>query len=76
MAIAPPSSASCSLRIDDTDGSAMNNATWAYFCPMCGTSLDRLDFDKAPEHYACPFCHSQQTPSRRAADRVGWESPD
>ena len=47
----------------------------AYFCPICGIDLERTDFDKAPEDYACPFCCSQQGPSR-VAKSPGWEFPD
>ena len=46
----------------------------AYYCPICGVSLDRFDFDKAPEEYSCPGCSSHQRPSRVAA-RVTWEAP-
>ena len=48
---------------------------WAYFCPICGVPLERFDFDKPAADYSCPFCCSQQRPSR-VADRLGWESPD
>ena len=54
---------------------AIKAAAWAYFCPICGVSLDRFDFDKAPEEYFCPVCSSQQRPSRVAA-RVEWEFPN
>jgi hypothetical protein len=47
----------------------------AYFCPICGIPLEQFDFDKAPEDYSCPFCCSQQRPSR-VAHRLGWGSPD
>jgi len=47
----------------------------AYVCPICGIELERSDFDKAPEDYYCPFCSSQQTPSR-VTRRAGWETRD
>jgi hypothetical protein len=46
-----------------------------YFCPMCGIPLERFDFDKGPEGYSCPYCCSQQRPSR-VPGRAGWEYPD
>ena len=54
---------------------AIKAAAWAYFCPICGVSLDQFDFDKAPEEYFCPVCSSQQRPSR-VAGRVAWEFPN
>lgn len=70
---------SCSLRIDDERRSALDTATGTfvstYFCPICGIDLALSDFDRAPEDYYCPFCSSQQTPSR-ATKRAGWEIPD
>ncbi len=46
-----------------------------YFCPICGIELELSDFERLPEDYYCPFCSSQQRPSR-AAKRPGWEFPD
>jgi hypothetical protein len=42
-----------------------------YYCPICGIGLEQSDFDKAAEHYFCPYCCSQQPPSR-AMKRAGW----
>lgn len=46
-----------------------------YLCPICGIRLDWFDFEKSPEEYSCPYCCSQQRPSR-VAGHAGWEYPN
>lgn len=46
-----------------------------YFCPICGMHLEVSDFERPEEEYNCPFCDSQQTPSKGLM-RTGWEISD
>lgn len=42
---------------------------FAYFCPICGISLSRSNYETFDADYFCPYCSSQQRPSRVPAGR-------
>jgi hypothetical protein len=75
----PPIVGFCSVRIEHDERSTLDTASGTvaltYFCPICGIDLYLADFERPPDEYYCPFCGSQQTPSR-AVKRAGWEIPD
>lgn len=34
-----------------------------FFCPVCGTDLERSNFETPERDYYCPYCSTRQTPS-------------
>jgi DNA-directed RNA polymerase subunit RPC12/RpoP len=35
-----------------------------YYCPICGIELALSNFETPGEHYFCPYCSTEQRPSR------------
>ena len=35
-----------------------------YFCPICGISLSKSNYETFDSEYFCPYCSSRQRPSR------------
>ena len=35
-----------------------------YYCPICGIELSRSNYETFDKDYFCPYCSSQQRPSR------------
>lgn len=35
-----------------------------YYCPMCGIGLARSNYETFDTSYFCPYCSTQQRPSR------------
>jgi len=42
-----------------------------YYCPICGIELMRSNYETFDKNYFCPYCSTQQRPSRAPARR--WE---
>jgi DNA-directed RNA polymerase subunit RPC12/RpoP len=35
-----------------------------YYCPVCGITLSRSNYETFDAEYYCPYCSSRQRPSR------------
>jgi DNA-directed RNA polymerase subunit RPC12/RpoP len=35
-----------------------------YYCPICGIELARSNYEIFDKYYSCPYCSTQQRPSR------------
>ena len=44
-------------------------ASFDYFCPVCGIALSKSNYETFDAEYFCPYCSSQLRPSRVPAGR-------
>jgi DNA-directed RNA polymerase subunit RPC12/RpoP len=48
----------------------MVEGPFTYYCPICGIELSRSNYESFDAEYFCPYCSSQQRPSRVPAGRA------